>query len=177
MPFPAILAAPFSLTLPTRSGIDLDVRQATEADAPALMDFFARVTDEDRRFRFLAAADAVRPEQIEPLVHADHFRTESWIGTNRASGQIVASGMLACDGPLDTAEIAISVCGTHRGKGIGWAMLDFIAGQAQARGCRRAIAIESRDNHAAIDLEREKGFHAEPLEGDPTLVVLAKAFR
>ncbi|HUD29350.1 MAG TPA: GNAT family N-acetyltransferase [Novosphingobium sp.] len=167
----------WTVTLPTRSGLDIDVRPATEADMPALIDFFDRVTDEDRRFRFLAAADHVGPAQVEALVRTDHFRTESWVGFNRASGQMVASAVLACDGPLDTAEIAVSICGNHRGKGIGWAMLDFLSGQAEMRGCRRAIAIESRDNHAAIDLEREKGFVAEPCEGDPTLVVLARQFR
>lgn len=166
-----------TLTLATRSGIDLEVRPVTLADEPALAAFFDRVSDEDRRFRFLAAADHVGHEQLEPLVHTDHFRTESWLGINKASGQIVASGLLACDGPLDTAEIAISVCGDHRGKGVGWAMLDFLARQAQTRGCRRVIAIESRDNHAAIELEREKGFVPEPFDGDPTLVVLSKAFR
>jgi len=164
-------------TLLTRTGLDIDVRPVLPSDEPALVDFFERVSDEDRRFRFLSAADHVGARQIEPLVHADHFRTESWLGINRASGQVVASGMLACDGPLDTGEIAISVCGNHRGKGIGWAMLDFLADQAAARGCRRAIAIESRDNHAAIELEREKGFRPEPLEGDSTLVVLARNFR
>lgn len=167
----------WTATLPTRSGLDIDVRPATEADMPGLVDFFDRVTDEDRRFRFLAAADHVGPAQVEALVRTDHFRTESWIGVNRASGQIVASAMLACDGPLDTAEIAVSICGNHRDKGIGWAMLDFVAEQAAMRGCRRAIAIESRDNHAAIELEREKGFVAEPCDGDPTLVVLARQFR
>lgn len=165
------------LTLPTRSGIELEVRPANEADEADLAAFFSRVTDEDRRFRFLSAADHVSHEQLEPLVHTDHFRTESWLGVNKASGQIVASGVLACDGPLDTGEVAISVCGDHRGKGIGWAMLDFLAGQAKARGCRRVISIESRNNHAAIELEREKGFVPEAFEGDPALVVLSKTFR
>ena len=166
-----------TLTLATRSGIELEVRPATEADEADLAAFFDRVSDEDRRFRFLAAADHVSHEQLEPLVHTDHFRTESWLGINKASGQIVASGLLACDGPLDTAEVAISVCGDHRGKGIGWAMLDFLAKQADIRGCRRVIAIESRHNHAAIELEREKGFTPEPFEGDPSLVILSKSFR
>ncbi|MCT2401884.1 GNAT family N-acetyltransferase [Novosphingobium mangrovi (ex Huang et al. 2023)] len=164
-------------TLTTRSGIDLDVRPATESDEPALAAFFDRVNDDDRRFRFLTAADHVSHEQLEPLVHTDHFRTESWLGINAASGEIVASGLLACDGPLDTCEIAISVCANYRGKGIGWALLDYLAKQAEARGCRRAISIESRDNHAAIELEREKGFVPEPFDGDPTLVVLSKTFR
>jgi acetyltransferase len=39
------------------------------------------------------------------------------------------------------------------------------------------IAIESRDNHAAIELEREKGFVPEPFEGEPSLVILAKTLR
>jgi len=42
---------------------------------------------------------------------------------------------------------------------------------------RRAISIESRENHAAIELEREKGFVPEPLEGEPSLVQLVKTFR
>lgn len=165
------------IRLDTRSGIELDVRPACAADESALAAFFDRVTEEDRRFRFLAAAEHVTHEQLEPLVNTDHFRTESWLAFNRASGQVVGSGVLACDGPLDTAEVAISVCGNHRGKGIGWAMLDFLARQAQLRGCRRVIAIESRDNHAAIELEREKGFRPEPFEGDPGLVVLARDLR
>jgi len=166
-----------SITLATRSGIELEVRPARESDEAELAAFFERVSDEDRRFRFLSAAGHVGHEQLEPLVHTDHFRTESWLAFNRASGQLVASGLLACDGPLDTAEIAISVCGNHKGKGIGWAMLDFLARQAEARGCRRAISIESRENHAAIEVERERGFVPEPLEGDSTLVVLSRTFR
>lgn len=168
-------SAPF--TLETRSGIELLVRPVTQDDEPELANFFDRVSDEDRRFRFLAAADHVSHEQLEPLVHTDHFRTESWLAINKASDQVVASALLACDGPFDTGEIAISVCGNHRGKGIGWALLDFLAHQAEARGCRRVIAIESRENHAAIELEREKGFQPEPMDGDPGLVVLSKVFR
>ncbi|HKR91861.1 GNAT family N-acetyltransferase [Novosphingobium sp.] len=165
-----------SVNLPTRSGITLEVRPVTEADEPALAAFFDRITDEDRRFRFFAAAEHVGHEQLKPLVHTDHFRTESWLGINKGSGEIVASGLLACDGPLDTAEVAIAVCANHKGKGIGWAMLDFLARQAEARSCRRVIAIESRGNHAAIEVEREKGFRPEPFEGDPTLVILSKTF-
>lgn len=163
-------------TLATRSGIEIDVRPATEDDIDILKTFFEGVSAEDRRFRFLAAAAHVSLDQIAPLVNADHFRTESWLGFDKEAGVLIASGLLACDGPLETGEIAISVGSAYRNKGVGWAMLDFLAKQAQNRGCRRAISIESRDNHAAIELEREKGFKPEPMEGDPTLVVLSKTF-
>ena len=163
--------------LATRTGAVLMVRPATAADEAALTTFFDAVSDEDRRFRFFAAAAHVSHEQLEPLIHADHFRSESYLAFDRATGDLVASGLLACDNALDTAEIAVSVRRDRKGQGIGWAMLDYLAHEAARRGARRAIAIESRDNPAAIEVERDKGFLPEPFDGDPTLVVLAKTFR
>lgn len=161
-------------TIPTRSGLNLDVRPATETDEAALEAFFDQVNDDDRRFRFLAANKHVSHEQLMPLVHADHYRSESFLAFDQ--GELVASGLLACDGAMDTAEVAISIRADYRNKGVGWAMLDLLANEAQARGVKRVIAIESRENHAAIELEREKGFTPEAVEGDPTIVVLSKTF-
>lgn len=163
--------------LNTRSGTVLDVRAASEADEAALRTFFDKVSDEDRRFRFLAAAEHVSHEQLEPLIHADHFQSESFLAFDRANGELVGSALLACDKAMDTGEIAVSIRADYKGKGVGWALLDFLGTEAKARGIRRVIAIESRDNHAAIELEREKGFTPEAFEGEPTLVILSKTFR
>lgn len=163
--------------LATRSGLAIDVRPATEADEPALAAFFDRVSDDDRRFRFFTAGEHVSHEQLAPLIHADHFRSESFLGFDAATGELVASALLACDGKLDTGEVAISIRQDYKGRGVGWALLDFLGEEAQRRGLRRVIAIEARDNHAAIELEREKGFVPEAFDSDPTLVVLSKTFR
>ena len=163
--------------LDTRTGIRLSVRPAIEADEAALSTFFDAVSDEDRRFRFLAASEHVSHDQLEPLLHADHYRSESFLAFDSATGELVGSALLASDSKLDTAEIAVSIRGDYRGKGVGWALLDFLAEQARERGVRRVISIESRNNHAAIELEREKGFTPEAFDGDPTLVVLSKILR
>ncbi len=169
------IIAPEAFT--TRSGVKLLVRPTTQFDERELGRFFDRVTDEDRRFRFLAASDHLCHEQLRPLVDVDHVRTESFLAFETLGGTLVATGQLACDAEFDTAEIAVSVRADYRGKGVGWTMLDLLAREAEKRGVRRVISIESRDNHAAIDLEREKGFTAEPVDGDPTLVLLGKTFR
>ncbi|HZU64748.1 MAG TPA: GNAT family N-acetyltransferase [Novosphingobium sp.] len=169
-------AAPLA-KLPTRSGLTIAVRLATEADEAALEALFADVTEADRRFRFLAASTHVGHEQLEPLIHADHFRTESYLAFSEETGELVASAMLACDGKLDTAEVAVAIRADHKGRGVGWALLDLLGEEARRRGVRRVISIESRDNHEAIELEREKGFEPEAFDGDPTLVVLSKTFR
>lgn len=161
----------------TRSGLALAIRPAVPEDEAQLAAFFDQVSDADRRFRFLSASDHVGHDQLEPLIHADHFRSESFLVFAAASGELVASALLASDGMRDTAEIAISVRQDYRGQGVGWAALDFLGNEAKARGVRRVISIEARANHAAIDLEREKGFRSEAMDGDPTLIVLSKIYR
>lgn len=161
--------------LRTRTGLELTVRPATAADEPALAAFFDDVSADDRRFRFLTAAEHPGHEMLRPLVAADHDRSESYLALD-AAGTIVASGLFACDAARETAEVAISIRADRRGQGIGWALLDVLAEAARARGVRRVISIESRENHAAIDLEREKGFVPEPFDADPSLVLLVKRF-
>ena len=165
------------VTLPTRSGLTLAVRPATERDEAELAALFDEVSDEDRRFRFFVAGEHVSHEQLQPLIHTDHFRSESYLATDAATGKVIASALLACDNALDTAEVAVSISRDYKGQGVGWTLLDFLGREAARRGVRRVIAIESRDNHAAIELEREKGFTPEPFEGDPTLVILSKTYR
>jgi len=169
------ILAPEAFT--TRSGVELLVRPTTQFDEKELTRFFDKVTDEDRRFRFLAASDHVRHDQLRPLVEVDHLHTESFLAFETSDGTLVATGQLACDAALDTAEVAVSVRADYRGRGVGWTILDLLAREAEKRGVRRVISIESRDNHAAIELECEKGFTAEPFGGDPTLVLLSKTFR
>lgn len=161
----------------TRSGELLAVRPVTPEDEALLAEFFDRVSDEDRRFRFLSAHKHLGHQILAPMVEVDHFRTESWIAFDETGGQVIGTAMLACDNPMDTGEVAISVCSNWRGKGVGWALLDVVAKAAQQRGLRRVISIEDRENHAAIELEREKGFTPHAVEGDAHLVMLEKILR
>lgn len=166
--------APSCTVVPTRSGIELETRIAQADDEAALEAFFAQVSDQDCRFRFLSAHDHVGHQQLAPMVETDHVRSDCFLAFDRTNGELVATGMLACDNPMEVAEVAVSVRSDYRGKGVGWAMLDLLANEAQRRGVREVIAIEDRDNHAAIALEREKGFQPRAFEGDPHLVILGR---
>lgn len=160
----------------TRDGMVLDVRPASAADEALLEAFFDEVSAEDRRFRFLAASTHIGHGQLVPLTDVDHWRTESFLAFETATGTLVSSAMLACDAQMDTGEIAVSVRNDFRGRGVGWTMLDLLAKEAEKRGLKRVISIEDRDNHAAIELEREKGFVAHGMDDDPHLVMLEKRF-
>ena len=157
----------------TRSGLRLDVRSAEPADKEALRRFFQAVSPEDRRFRFLSAVREVRDEQLVWMTTVDHVRTDDFLALDDA-GQIVAAAMLAAEPGLARAEVAISVRADRRGQGIGWSLLDYVARKAQARGIKRLESVESRENHAAIELQREMGFSCRTHPDDATLMIVSR---
>lgn len=156
--------------LTTRNGLKLSVRVAGPRDEDALKEFFRHVTAEDLRFRFLSGLDHVREAQLAPLTHADHKHSESYLAFDGET--LVASAVLAADGTMDTAEVAIVIRSDYKGRGIGWTLLDYVARCARLKGVRKLQSIESNDNHAAIELEREMGFSARACPDDARLVIV-----
>ena len=175
MDFPASTTAP--ATIETRSGLIITIRPAITADEAALTGLFEQISVEDRRFRFFSAAAHIGHEQLRPLIEADHFRSESFLAFDGATDELIGTGLLACNNAMETAEVAISVRADRKGMGVGWALLDFLTRDAERRGVARVISIESRDNHAAVEVERDKGFVPSAMAGDPGLVVLTRTFR
>lgn len=165
----------WSRDLTTRSGYRFRVRPADAGDEADLVAFFTHVTPDDLRFRFLSAVNHVGQDQIVRLTHVDHHATENFLAFDADHGTLVATAMMAADKDLDTAEVAIAIHADYKHRGIGWTLLDHVARFAKARGIRTLQSIESRDNHQAIELEREMGFSVAALPGDPTTVVVSVA--
>jgi len=160
--------------LTTRTGFQFYVRSADPDDRETLENFFEGVTADDLRFRFLTAVEAVAPSQISRLTHPDRHHVESFIAFTEDGALMIASGMLACDASFEHGEVAIAIRADHKGKGIGWEFLALLTKFADEKGVRIVESIESRDNHEAIDLERNMGFAATPYPGDPTLMLLSR---
>jgi acetyltransferase len=80
--------------------------------------------------------------------------------------------MLAADQSFRRAEVAIAVHRDFKRMGISWTLLDHVAEFARWKGILTLESIESRDNHDAIDLERERGWIASACPGDPTSTIL-----
>lgn len=164
-------AAPYHF-LTTWTGFEFKVRSATPADEPALAELFARVSDDDRRFRFLSGVKTVGHDLLDRLTHVDHLRTEDFLAFD--GDILIASAMLAADAAMERAEVAISIRAEYKHRGVGWALLDHVAREAERRGIRLLESIECRDNREAIALEKEMGFAATAYPGDSTLVLLQK---
>ena len=158
----------------TRSGCLFNVRPACADDEAALAEFFKHVTPEDMRFRFLTGLKEVGHERLFAMTNVDHQQTENFLAFVDNETEIIATAMLACDADLKRGEVAISVRSDFKHDGVGWEMLKHVTRHAESIGVKIIESIESRDNHAAIELEREMGFTVTSYPGDATLMLLQR---
>lgn len=172
---PQLLLGEWSAELTTRSGLELKVRPAAPEDEARLADFFARVSPEDMRFRFLSPIRQVGHELLQDLVAVDHVRTENFLAFDESGETLVATAMLAAEPSLERAEVAIATRADMKHRGIGWTLLDYLADYAEARGIKSIESTECRENVEAIALEKEMGFTASTCPGDASLVLVRKA--
>lgn len=159
-------------TLTTRSGFKITVRPAVPADETALGEFFTHVAQDDLRFRFLSGCRTVSHDQLVSLTRSDD-RTENFLAL-APDGVLIASAMLACDAAMEKGEVAIAVRADYKHRGVGWELLKHVARDAEQAGIKTLESLESRENHAAIELERELGFTVASCDMDPTLVTVRR---
>ena len=164
----------WSRDLTTRTGFKFSVRPAKPSDEAALAEFFTHVTPEDLRFRFLTGLRTVGHDRLAAMTSIDHHQTENFLAFVDDEAEIIATAMLACDAEMKTGEIAIAIRSDYKAKGVSWNLLTHVAAYAEAKGLHTIQSIETRANHAAINMEREMGFTVGPYPGDPTLVLVQK---
>jgi len=158
--------------LVTRTGFRFLARPAVPADEEALGEFFAVVSPDDLRFRFLSSVRNLPPGQLIAMTDFDHRTTENFLAFDDDRSVIIATAMLAADTGLETAEVALAIRPDFKQLGVSWTLLEHVARFAQAKGVKTLESIESRDNHEAIELEREMGFETLACPDDPALLIL-----
>jgi N-acetylglutamate synthase-like GNAT family acetyltransferase len=158
----------------TRGGLDVHIRPAEADDEEALGAFFSGVTPEDMRFRFLTGLRTLSHDCLESMVNVDHRQTENFLAFSKGKPEIIATAMLACTADMEKGEVAIAILPAYKQKGLSWELLTHVARFAEAKGVTTLESVESRDHHAAIELEREMGFIATSYPGDATLMLVQR---
>lgn len=171
---PQLLIGQWCAELVTRAGTRLFLRPANPDDEALLAAFFAHVTPDDMRFRFLSPVPHPGHDLLARLVGVDHVRDENFLAFADDGTTLVATAMVSADAGMEKAEVAIAVHADFRHRGVGWTLLDYAATYAEAKGIKTLESVESHDNREAIALEREMGFSARFCPDDPRLVIVSK---
>lgn len=157
--------------LTTRSGYAFHVRPVRPDDETALGEYFTHVAPEDLRFRFLTGLRVLDRERLAAMTQIDYRRRISFLAFEQ-DGTILAEATLATDPDGERAEVALSIRSDHKRRGISWSLLEHALRYARAHGIRTVESVESADNDAAIELEREMGFTSTLCPDDPTLRIV-----
>jgi acetyl coenzyme A synthetase (ADP forming)-like protein len=142
-----------------RDGSTATVRVATAPDAPAVADFFHRLSPESRQRRFFSFSEPAT-EFVRSLCDSSSPLAQLTLVVTRRSGDsesVVGAGSYIRRDDK-TAEVAMAVEDKLQGKGIGGHLLERLALLAARAGYTRFWAITQIDNRGMRDVFRHSGF-------------------
>lgn len=146
---------------PLRHRIDRDrwvsIRPIERADAAGLSDFYARLSPESRRRRFLGCGTRLDRDLAATFTQGEGCGFVGILdepGPN--DGAVVAHASVQPDGK-DAAEIAFAVADELQGHGIGTALMKAVVQHAGRVGLRRLNAMLFAENVPMRRLLRDAG--------------------
>ncbi len=138
-----------------RDGSTLRLRAPVEADADALIDFFARLSDQSRYLRFHGYS-VIGPKLVEPVLDPDWAERGALLGC--LEGNVVALANWVRLRDPRAAEVAFTVADGYQRRGIGTRLLERLAERAAEAGIEEFVADVLRDNDAMLNVFRDAGF-------------------
>jgi len=150
-------------------GGTLHLRPIRPADADALVEFHAGLSQRTRYLRYFSTYPQIPQRDLARFVNVDHHDRVAIIAL--LGTQIVAVGRYERAAGTDEAEVAFVVADVHQGRGIGSVLLEHLAAAARERGVRRFQAVVLAENRAMVRVFRDAGYEiARQLEyGELTL--------
>ncbi|MQS07647.1 GNAT family N-acetyltransferase, partial [Streptomyces alkaliphilus] len=147
-----------------RDGGTAHIRPITEDDAGRLVDFYERVSDESKYYRFFAPYPRLSARDVYRFTHHDYVDRVGLAAT--VGDEIIATvryDRIDADGhpasaPADRAEVAFLVEDAHHGRGLASALLEHIAACARERDIRGFVAEVLPANSKMIKVFTDAGY-------------------
>ena len=150
-PYPAHWEADVVLS----DGATAHLRPIRPDDADRLVEFYGRVSDDSKYFRFFVPYPTLSPRDVETFTQVDH--------TDRVALIVLIGDEMIAVGRYERidagqAEVAFLVEDDHQGRGVGSVLLEHLAQSARERGIGRFVAEVLPHNHKMITVFSEAGY-------------------
>jgi acyl-CoA synthetase (NDP forming)/GNAT superfamily N-acetyltransferase len=149
--FPAHWAADVLL----RDGRTVHIRPITPADKDLLVDFYGRVSDISKYYRFFSPMPTLSERDVARFTEVDYVDRVAFVLTLR--GRLIAVGRYDVTQPGE-AEVAFLVEDAYQGRGIGQLLLEHLAQAGRERGVNIFRAEVLPDNARMIQTFRDAGY-------------------
>ena len=138
-----------------RDGRTAHIRPIEARDAELLVDFYARVSDQSKYYRFFSPMPQLSDRDVARFTQVDHVNRVAFVLT--LSGKMIAVGRYDVVRPGE-AEVAFLVEDQHQGRGIAQLLLEHLAQAGRERGVERFVAEVLPDNSRMIQTFRDAGY-------------------
>ncbi|WP_345464513.1 GNAT family N-acetyltransferase [Nocardioides marinquilinus] len=138
-----------------RDGRTAHIRPIRAEDADLLVEFYARVSDRSKYYRFFSPMPTLSERDVTRFTQVDHDQRVALVLLLR--GRMIAVGRFDVVGPGE-AEVAFLVEDRHHGRGIAQLLLEHLAQAARERGIERFTAEVLPDNSRMINTFRDAGY-------------------
>jgi RimJ/RimL family protein N-acetyltransferase len=158
----------------SRTGLPIELREATPDDAEAILAHLRRVGGETDYLTFGPEGPPITLEEEREHLRRFHERENALFLIALSEGRVVAA--LSFEGgnrprTRHVGEFGVSVAQAVHGGGVGGRMLDVLLEWARRGGVLRKINLRVRvDNRPAISLYERKGFRVEGMHSRDTCV-------
>ncbi|MEP9380791.1 GNAT family N-acetyltransferase [Nocardioides cheoyonin] len=138
-----------------RDGRTAHIRPITADDKELLVDFYARVSDESKYYRFFSPMPTLSERDVHRFTELDYVDRVAFILTLR--GRMIAVGRYDVVRPGE-AEVAFLVEDHYQGRGIAQILLEHLAQAGRERGITKFTADVLPDNSRMIQTFRDAGY-------------------
>jgi len=138
-----------------RDGRTAHIRPVRPEDRELLVDFYARVSDQSKYYRFFSPMPRLSDRDVERFTTVDHDQRVAFVLT--LQGQMIAIGRYDTVRPGE-AEVAFLVEDKHQGRGIAQILLEHLAQAGRERGIGKFVADVLPDNSRMIQTFRDAGY-------------------
>ena len=138
-----------------RDGHTAHIRPIRPDDAELLVEFYGRVSDQSKYFRFFTAMPTLSERDVQRFTQVDHVQRVAFVVTLKK--RIIALGSYEGD-DSGRAEVAFLVEDAQQGRGIGQLLLEHLAQAGRERGFGRFVAEVLPDNERMIQTFRDAGY-------------------
>lgn len=146
-----------------RDGRTAQIRPIRAEDADLLVEFYARVSDRSKYYRFFSPMPQLSERDVRRFTQVDHDRRVAFVMLLR--GRMIAVGRYDAipdrahpDERPRSAEVAFLVEDEHHGRGIAQLLLEHLAQAGRERGLERFTAEVLPDNNRMIKTFRAAGY-------------------
>ncbi|HLK94845.1 MAG TPA: bifunctional GNAT family N-acetyltransferase/acetate--CoA ligase family protein [Nocardioidaceae bacterium] len=138
-----------------RDGRAAQLRPIRPEDAQRFIDFYSRVSDRSKYFRFFAPYPTLSDRDVQHFTSVDHHERVALVVT--LGDDIIGVGRFDRIDD-EQAEVAFLIEDAHQGRGLAQLLLEHLAEAARERGYSKFEAEVLPDNVRMIKVFREQGY-------------------